>query len=212
MNARDEVLARVRSALTPGAPVVAVPREYRDAGDHEPGSREVIDRFVERVTDYRARVHRVGVAALPATLSSILDGGGSVVVPAGLPAAWQAACASNGRVVHIDGEPDVLSAAELDEVAAVVTASRVAIAETGTVVLDAAADQGRRALTLVPDHHVVVVFAEQVVASVPEALRRLDPTRPLTFISGPSATSDIEFQRVEGVHGPRTLDVIVVTP
>jgi L-lactate dehydrogenase complex protein LldG len=210
MNARDEVLSRVRSALTPAAVEVTIPREYRGAGDHEPGSAEVVDRFVERMTDYKAQVHRVDLTTLPETLSEILrDGGGPIVVPAGLPAQWQAACASQG-VVHIDGEPRVLTSAALDDVAAVVTACRVAIAETGTVVLDAAADQGRRALTLVPDHHVVVVFAEQVVASVPEALGRLDPTRPLTFISGPSATSDIEFQRVEGVHGPRTLDVIVV--
>jgi L-lactate dehydrogenase complex protein LldG len=209
VNARDEVLARIKSAITPAA-VVTTPRDYRLAGDGEAGSAQVIDRLVERLTDYKARVHRIEPAALPDTLGRILAGGGPVVVPPGLPAQWREACAAQDRPVQIDGEPVVLTAAALDEVAAVVTACRVAIAETGTVVLDAAADQGRRVLTLVPDHHVVVVFAEQVVASVPEALQRVDPTRPLTFISGPSATSDIEFQRVEGVHGPRTLDVIVV--
>jgi L-lactate dehydrogenase complex protein LldG len=212
MSARDEVLSRIRSALTPPGPVVLIPRDYRSAGDHAPGSAEVVDRFVERLTDYKAQVHRATQASLASTISDVLGSGRSVVVPAGLPEEWQAACASNERTLNVDGEPSVLTSAQLDETAAVVTACRVAIAETGTVVLDAAADQGRRALTLVPDHHVVVVFAEQVVASVPEALRQLDPKQPLTFISGPSATSDIEFQRVEGVHGPRRLDVVMVSP
>jgi L-lactate utilization protein LutC len=210
VTARDEVLARVRATTDGGVQGVVVPREYRTAGAAVPGSAEAIERFIERVLDYRARVHTAAEADIAATLIGVLEGAVSVVVPPGLPESWRTACASAGRIVRVDGEPTILTAAELDDTAAVVTACRVAIAETGTIVLDAAPDQGRRALTLVPDHHIVVVFADQIVATVPESLSRLDPTLPLTFISGPSATSDIEFKRVEGVHGPRVLDVIVV--
>src|SRR5450631_1696836 len=210
MTARDEVMTRIRSALAGQPPLRVVPREYRITSDDAPGTQAVLDRFADRLVDYKASVNRTGPLGLPAAIASVLQRDDWVVVPPELPASWREACAGDGRRVRIDGDPAWLSAAELDGIAAVVTACRVGIAETGTIVLDGAPDQGRRALTLVPDHHVVVIFAEQVVMSVPESLTRLDALRPLTFISGPSATSDIEFTRVEGVHGPRVLDVIVV--
>jgi L-lactate dehydrogenase complex protein LldG len=196
VNARDEVLARIKSAITPAA-VVTTPRDYRLAGDGEAGSAQVIDRLVERLTDYKARVHRIEPAALPDTLGQILAGGGPVVVPPGLPAQWREACAAQDRPVQIDGEPVVLTAAALDEVAAVVTACRVAIAETGTVVLDGGRGQGRRALTLITRHHLCVVHADQIVGTVPEAVGRLDPYPPLSWISGPSEGRSLEILVVE---------------
>ena len=157
--------------------------------------------------DYKAGVTRCSPAELPGTLAALLDRlapGGRVVVPAALPAEW-----TSGRDVLRDDAASTTTQ-ELDAVDGVVTACAVAVAETGTFVLDAGPDQGRRAISLVPDLHVCVVRADQVVQTVPEALRRLDPRRPLTWVSGPSATSDIELNRVEGVHGPRTLEVVLV--
>lgn len=193
-RARAVVLERVRAALAGSPPPAPVPREYDRTGTHP----DVVALFAERVDDYRAQVHRVDLADVGAAIAELV-GGHRVLVPAGLPDGWVP-----GGVVDTG-----FTATELDGFDAVVTGCRVGIAVTGTIVLDAGTDQGRRALTLVPDHHVCVVRAEQVVQTVPEALALLDPTRPLTFISGPSATSDIELQRVEGVHGPRTLDVII---
>jgi L-lactate dehydrogenase complex protein LldG len=207
MTAREEVLTRIRTALAGQPPSGEIPRAYRLVSNRLPGSELVIALFIDRLTDYKATVHRTDATALVQTMTAVLATAASVVLPPGSPSEWRKAC----NDVRIDGDPAPLSAAELDGIAAVVTGCRVAIAETGTVALDAGPDQGRRVLTLVPDHHVVVVHAEQIVMSVPESLARLDPSRPLTFISGPSATSDIEFKRVEGVHGPRVLDVIVVT-
>jgi L-lactate dehydrogenase complex protein LldG len=130
-----------------------------------------------------------------------------VLVPPGLPSNWLGLSGVEQVPDRADDTPH-----DLDRVDSVVTACAVAIAETGTIVLDGGPDQGRRRITLIPDHHICVVRApRQVVSSVPEALRRLDPTRPLTWISGPSATSDIELDRVEGVHGPRTLEVVLVS-
>lgn len=214
MSARDDVLQRVRTAVAGGAPPGPVPREHRTAGDLPPGAPELLDLLAERLVEYRAAVRRTDAAGLPAAVAAALADGLTgrdlhgeplrVVVPPGLDRSWLAA--QPGTVVVDDG----LSATELDELHAVVTAATVAIAETGTVVLDGRPDQGRRAVTLVPDLHVCVVRADQVVATVPEAVARLTPTRPLTWISGPSATSDIELVRVEGVHGPRRLEVVLV--
>ena len=204
-SSRDEVLGRVRRALgAPGAQPVDVPRAYRTSS---PLDREaVLRRFAERVEDYRATVARVPAAEAADGVAVSLAGARSVVVPAGFEPSW----VPDGVQVHVDRVDAPLSALELDGIDAVLTASAVAIAETGTVVLDGGSGQGRRALSLVPDRHVVVVRADHVVATVPEAVRRLDAPRPQTWISGPSATSDIELDRVEGVHGPRTLRVVLL--
>jgi L-lactate dehydrogenase complex protein LldG len=196
MTARDDVLLRVRTAM-PRAAHPEVERRYRVA-DATAASLEL---FVDRVEDYRARVHRVAPDEVVATLSELAAG--RVVVPDGFPEQWLSG-------VDVVRDLPLLAAAELDVLDGVVTTCALAIAETGTIVLDGGPGQGRRALTLVPDHHVVVVLAEQVVATVPQAIDRLDARRPQTWISGPSATSDIELQRVEGVHGPRRLDVVLV--
>jgi L-lactate dehydrogenase complex protein LldG len=204
MNPREEILARVRRALTDRPVPPEIPRDYRHEGEHRPGSPELLDLLAHRLVDYKATVYRSTVdeicTVLPQALRATLPPGGSIVVPPGLPDGWAPA----GAIVD-----DGLSAADLDRVDAVLTACAAACAETGTIALDASPDQGRRAITLVPDRHVCVVRADQVVQTVPELLARLDPVRPLTFISGPSATSDIELQRVEGVHGPRTLVVVL---
>ncbi|MDY6997362.1 MAG: LUD domain-containing protein [Actinomycetota bacterium] len=206
-DAKVAVLQRVRSALAASSPAPAtVPRDY----DRRPlaGAGDVA-RFAETVDEYRARVLQIAVPDIAATIASLLAPGARVVVPADLPPDWVAGC----EVLDIvaDDPADPLPVAALDEADAVVTGCAVGIAATGTIVLDGGLTQGRRALTLVPDHHICVVRADQVVDTVPQGFAALDPARPLTFISGPSATSDIELDRVEGVHGPRTLDVLVVS-
>lgn len=212
--ARAEVLARIHSALGRGqespAPAPAgVPRAYEQAGPGEVGSPAVLDRLVDRLEDYKAQVHRCHPAALPSAVAAALAASGArrIVVPPGLDRAWLAS--SEAEIVADDPEAP-LAVEVLDGVDGVVTGCAVAIADTGTIVLDASPDQGRRALTLVPDVHVIVVQSGQVVASVPEGVARMRHDRPLTLISGPSATSDIELSRVEGVHGPRTLHVVLV--
>ncbi|MDI1463514.1 LUD domain-containing protein [Catellatospora sp. KI3] len=201
-SARDEVLARIGHALSGTPAPVEVPRAYRRTGEHPPGAPELLRLLTDRLVDYRATVHAASPQTVEPVLAAVLGGLDRVVVPPGLPVGWRPA----GAVVD-DG---TLSPAELDRVDAVLTACTAAAAGTGTIVLDGSPDQGRRAITLVPDRHVCVVHAAQVVQTVPELLARVDPRRPLTFISGPSATSDIELQRVEGVHGPRTLIVVLV--
>jgi L-lactate dehydrogenase complex protein LldG len=209
VSARDEMLARVRTALgdrpTPEPPR----RDYRTA-DQAPelATDELLDLLVDRLVDYRALVRRCTPDEVAGTLAAALAERGArrVVVPDGFPRAW---LAEAGDGVERVGDDPPLPAADLDRLDGVLTTCAVAVAETGTIVLDAGPGQGRRALSLVPDYHLVVVTAEQVVATVPQGVARLDPTRPLTWISGPSATSDIELTRVEGVHGPRTLEVVV---
>jgi len=191
VSAKAEILARVRDALGPAPAVPDIPREYRLTGSAD----GIVDLFCERVAEYRATVHRTSDVA--ATVREILAGVERIGVPPAL--------AELGTVVD-----DNLSIADLDTLDAIVTGCALAIADTGTIVLDSGPASGRRALTLVPDHHVCIVRAEDIVPSVPDAVAALDPSRPITFVSGPSATSDIELDRVEGVHGPRTLDVIVV--
>jgi L-lactate dehydrogenase complex protein LldG len=207
MNAREEILGRIE-AVRPGASTADVAAAYAAierpylTRHHQDG---VVDLFAERVADYRAIVHRVTPGELPAAVAAALSARtGAYVLPGGLPAEWVAEV-DPARLVAED------AAGDLDGLAGVVTGCAVAIAETGTIVLDHGPAQGRRALTLVPDHHVVVVTAGQICPDVSEALHRLTPTLPLTFISGPSATSDIELSRVEGVHGPRLLEVIIST-
>lgn len=193
MSAREEILARVRAALADVAPAGTVPEPPRAAA-----RGDLVDLFEDRVADYRASVTRCVPADLAGVVTRIL-GSASVVVPPALDLEVPGAVVDTG-----------LSAAELDAIDAVVTRAVVGIAETGTIVLDHRPDQGRRAISLVPDLHVCIVDEDQVVADVPDAIAVLDPARPLTWISGPSATSDIELNRVEGVHGPRTLVVVLV--
>jgi L-lactate dehydrogenase complex protein LldG len=198
------VLDAIRTALADQPVPVDIPRDY-DVGP--PAGTDIVELFIERVGDYRATVRRARPADLPSAIAAVLAGHGAtrIVVPAGLPDAWLA-----GVDVTTAGDEPPLSHRALHAIVGVITPCAIAIAETGTIVLDAGTGQGRRVLSLLPDLHVCVVPAGRIVGSVPEALAGLEPTRPLTWISGPSATSDIELQRVEGVHGPRRLEVIVL--
>lgn len=198
--ARDEILARTREAIGATTAPDPIVRDYRIAGALDAQAR--VELLRERLIDYRARVEVSTEAELQNVVEEI-SRGGRIGVPPGLPESWRPANAT---------EDHGLGAHELDNLDGVLTGCTVAIAETGTIVLAGGVTEGRRALTLVPDLHICVVRADQVVETVPEAfasLRGLE-RRPLTFISGPSATSDIELQRVEGVHGPRTLVVVIL--
>ncbi|MFF0688451.1 lactate utilization protein C [Streptomyces albogriseolus] len=209
MSSRERILGRVRRALAdvPPGEDAPVARDYlREHGERT--VEETVDLLAENLADYRAVVHRTDAGSLPGVVAGLLAarGAATVLVPPGLDTGWLAAA----EVTRVPDEAGS-TPRELDRVDSVLTACAVAIAETGTIVLDGSPDQGRRRISLVPDHHICVVrVPDQVVASVPQALERLDPARPLTWISGPSATSDIELDRVEGVHGPRTLEVVLV--
>ncbi|AOG28198.1 LutC/YkgG family protein [Cutibacterium avidum] len=214
--ARTEILARIRRAssdITTSDPVadVSIDWEYGTGIEMD----DVVGTFVEKVIDYKATVVRVKGADVPKAVVEGLKATGaehSAVVPVGLDKSWVEAIEGAGLDVRVD-DPQ-LSKQELNGTDAVVTASAAGIADTGSIVLTHVEDQGRRAITLVPDRHVCVIKASQVVSDVPEAIQIVKPAvhdgHPLTFISGGSATSDIELARVDGVHGPRQLYVIVV--
>ncbi|GAA3740652.1 LutC/YkgG family protein [Salinactinospora qingdaonensis] len=209
-GSRERVLERVRAALADvpagEAPEdVTVQRDYARAHHTD----DLVGLLAERLVDYRAVVRRATTTQVPAVVAAALAERGArrVAVPADLPEAWL----SQADITAVADTAEArLGVAELDAVAGVVTGCAVAIAETGTIVLDSGPAQGRRALCLVPDYHLCIVPTACVVADVADALARLEASRPLTWISGPSATSDIELDRVEGVHGPRTLEVVLV--
>jgi L-lactate dehydrogenase complex protein LldG len=208
--ARDEILGRVRAALGGAArPEIVVARDYRRSADR--GKAELVELLAERISDYRATVHRTDQTGLREVVGAICRERG--VRRLGVPPALPPDCRPDGvELVEDHG----LSAQELDGLDGVLTGSALAIAETGTLVLAGGERDGRRALSLVPDVHICLVDGAQVVELVPEAIallgaRVVSEQRPLTFISGPSATSDIELDRVEGVHGPRILEVVIVT-
>jgi L-lactate dehydrogenase complex protein LldG len=205
--AREEILRRARTAIG-DLSAEAAPRRYRRVGDL--GQEARVDLFCHRAADYNARVHRVAPTELDAVLARRCEELGARRLALAPAAAWR----PRGVTVELDEPP--IAAARLDQLDGVLTGCTAAIAETGTVVLDGSQLCGRRALTLVPDLHLCVVAAEDVVETVPEAIAQLASVAasgaPLTFVSGPSATSDIELQRVDGVHGPRQLELFVVEP
>lgn len=208
MSSRERILGRVRRALAdaPGEDAPIERTYLREHGDRT--VEETIELLAENLADYRAIVHRCTPDDLAVTLTGMLAARGAktVLVPPGLDPSW---------LTDLDAEqvPDRPESTphELDRIDSVVTACAVAVAETGTIVLDGGPDQGRRRITLVPDHHICVVrVPDQVVGSVPQALERLDPVRPLTWISGPSATATSSWTGSRGCTGPRTLEVVLV--
>jgi L-lactate dehydrogenase complex protein LldG len=231
-GSRDQILARIRAAIRSGSPAAgsgpaagqradrdadaayaALAREYLRA-HHDAAAHDIAALFAERAADYRAIVERVSEAGLAAATARVLAARsaaapGPFVIPAELPAGWLAELPD--EITLARDEPP-LPSAELDQMSGVITGCAAAVAETGTIILDHGPGQGRRALTLVPDFHLVVVREDQVAADLADAFARLDPARPHTLISGPSATSDIELIRVEGVHGPRNLHVLLTGP
>lgn len=205
--AKKEILARIRTAQKSAglASRVEVPRDYQAQGTLN--AEELYEMLVDRLVDYKAAVHHTDATGLPGMLAQVLADKecSDIRYAEGMDAALFAEVAGSATPDDRNSDPR-----ELDAVDAVVTESHVACAQTGTIVLEAGATNGRRALTLVPDRHVVIVRSENIVYGVPEMISRINPDHPATLISGPSATSDIELDRVEGVHGPRDLIVIIV--
>ncbi len=212
-HSRETIFGRIRTALK-DVPASETPEDVKIDRSYltvDPSPRaDLIRRFIERVSEYRAKVKTTTADDLPRAIAESCAARGiqKLVVPSDLPEDWAPADLALIR------EPG-LTIDQLEHSDGVLTACALGIAQTGTVVLDSGPGQGRRAITLLPDYHLCVIFEHQIVGLVPEAVAKLEtaaasPDRPITFISGPSATSDIELNRVEGVHGPRTLEVIVV--
>ena len=207
-TAKDTILVRIREAIANAPEPPPVAHDFRERDERDRAA--ILDDFIDRLIDYKAIVTRTNDTNLPQAIAEACQQHGIIrlVVPADLPANW----IPDGVTALRDDPP--LTLAELDESSGVLTGCAIGIAQTGTIILDGGVYQGRRALSLVPDRHLCVVRAEQVVGLVPEAIATLKAreraTHPITLISGPSATSDIELSRVEGVHGPRTLHVFVV--
>jgi L-lactate dehydrogenase complex protein LldG len=210
--ARAEVLRRIRAAIAPGASTEAadvswqaIERSYRHAASHD--REAILELFEDRLRDYDAGVYRCAEADVPAVIARILSERGrqTLAVPEGVPVEWL----PQGIRLVVD---DRIGIAAIDSCDGVLTSATLAIAETGTIVLQDALGQGRRAVSLLPDYHLCVVRAETLVQTVPEAIRSLQATASLatTFFSGPSATADIEMTRIKGVHGPRFVDVILI--
>lgn len=197
MSARDAILTRVRAAIAGAPPTPPTPRDYRTTTDDD------LDTFLDRLAHYDATTHVIDEAELEDTVRTALGNRKRVIVPD----AWM-----NAVEDPLQDDPP-LTHEQIDGAQGVLTTCALVIAQTGTIVLDAGPGMGRRVLTLLPDYHLCVVRHDQIVPSVPEAIAKLqtNPTRPITFISGPSATVDIEMTRVRGVHGPRNLEVIITT-
>ena len=218
-SAREEILARIRTAIIAGNPPATAPagtieeewsaiqRNYRRTGTRD--AEALMHQLEDRLRDYDAGVYRCTSADLRGTIASVLRERGMLVMahPAGLPQAWL----PDGIIFVEDARAEV---AQVDACQGVLTSATLAIAETGTIVLQDVAGQGRRAASLLPDYHLCVVDAASIVQSVPEAMAKLAATAHLatTFFSGPSATADIEMTRIKGVHGPRFVDVIFCAP
>jgi L-lactate dehydrogenase complex protein LldG len=205
--AKSSIMSAIRAALKDAPELAPIPRAYAQYDERQRSA--IVEEFIERLEDYKAHVDRTDGATLSSSIADACERYSiqRLVTPADAPAEWLPAG------VQVMRDAPALSYPALDGCDAVLTGCALAIAQTGTIVLDGGVRQGRRALSLVPDRHICVVFEEQVVGIVPEGIAQLVPTsaRPITFISGPSATSDIELSRVEGVHGPRTLHVILVS-
>ena len=213
MDARTAILARARDAIARSqrGPARPVPRDYIRVGEHAPGSEPVVADMVDKLEDYDAVVRtEPDDAGIAEAIDALLGGARVVVVPTGLPEEYKRAAGRGRRLVE-DSPEHPIATLDLDRVDAVVTCSRVGISISGTIVLDGEPDQGRRAITLVPDTHVCVLERRSIVPTVPQAVDVLGehPARPMTWIAGPSATADIELVRVQGVHGPRNLGVII---